>query len=99
MKIPKMTKHEGDCTIYSSMINGRPTDGICTCGYSHQLTWDGDYSEMYSEERLEFMRKSEEAYDILTSDEEKLKHSMWNEEISESIQNLKGEENGKEKQS
>jgi len=47
------TRHDGDCTIYASLINGNPEDGICTCGYGHQLKRRGDYSEMYSKERLE----------------------------------------------
>jgi len=76
----KKTKHDGDCTIYSSLINGRPTDGICTCGYSHQLKYDGDLSEMYSEEKLKLMEDSARQYDILSSDEMKRKHSDFNDE-------------------
>ena len=47
------TQHDGDCNFYASLINGRPYDGICTCGYG----WDkwccnpGDDSELMSKER------------------------------------------------
>ena len=46
------TNHDGDCTIYSALINGRPEDGICTCGYGFQLKRErfGDNTEMYSAE-------------------------------------------------
>jgi hypothetical protein len=43
--------HSGDCTIYSSLINGRPFDGICTCGYGWEQVRKGTYAEMFSEER------------------------------------------------
>lgn len=43
--------HAGDCTIYRSVANGRPADGICTCGYGWTLVRQGDWSEMYSAER------------------------------------------------
>ncbi len=29
-------QHDGDCSIYSSLCNNRPEDGICTCGYYHE---------------------------------------------------------------
>lgn len=47
-----MKGHAGDCTIYAALINGSPTDGICTCGYGWSIVskGDGDWSEMYSEE-------------------------------------------------
>jgi len=45
--------HAGDCSIYSSLINGQPKDGICNCGYGLELSRDEDYSEMYSEELSE----------------------------------------------
>ncbi len=45
------TQHSGDCTIYRSLINGSPTDGICTCGYGWTLVRQGDWSQMYSDER------------------------------------------------
>ncbi len=46
------TRHDGDCTIYASLINDRPEVGICTCGYGWQYVWqfDGDFKHMYSEE-------------------------------------------------
>ncbi len=46
-------RHAGDCTIYSALINGRPYDGICTCGYGWQcVSAKGDESKMLSEERM-----------------------------------------------
>ncbi|MBS3080693.1 hypothetical protein J4221_04430 [Candidatus Pacearchaeota archaeon] len=48
-----MIRHTGDCTIYSSLINGNPEDGICTCGYGRKKVMaEVDYSEMYSQELL-----------------------------------------------
>lgn len=46
------TKHDGDCTIYSSLRNGRPEDGICTCGYGLEYfrRTAGEDAELYSEE-------------------------------------------------
>lgn len=44
-------KHAGDCTIYSSLINGMPYDGICTCGYGWDCVRNGDYRNMFSKER------------------------------------------------
>ena len=44
-----MDKHDGDCTIYAALCNGRPEDGICTCGFGRQQVFRGDRSEMYSE--------------------------------------------------
>jgi hypothetical protein len=44
-------RHDGDCTFYSSLVNGRVEDGICTCGYGRQvLRRDNDDGEMYSPE-------------------------------------------------
>ncbi len=51
------TRHDGDCTIYSSLSNRMPEDGICTCGYGHQLKGEADRSEMYSEELKEKFRE------------------------------------------
>lgn len=51
------TGHDGDCTIYASLCNGRPTDGICTCGYGHQRRRHEDWSHLYSEEREKQVRK------------------------------------------
>ncbi len=46
------TKHDGDCTIYAALMNERPEDGICTCGFGQQQIWKGrDYKQMYSKER------------------------------------------------
>lgn len=49
-KMPLLTKHSGDCSIYSALINGGPTDGICTCGYGAQQLAMGDGSDMFSDE-------------------------------------------------
>ncbi len=46
----RLTKHSGDCTIYASLINNRPEDGICTCGYGLQQKREGDFSQIYSNE-------------------------------------------------
>lgn len=45
-------KHDGDCTIYSAIENGNATDGICTCGFGLQKKRHLDYTEMFSDERL-----------------------------------------------
>jgi len=52
----ELTRHYGDCTIYSSLINGNPEDGICVCGYGWQEAYKGDSSYMYS---AELMKKLE----------------------------------------
>jgi hypothetical protein len=53
-KKTKPEKHSGDCSIYSSLINGNPEDGICTCGYGRQVMTDtGDQRELYSDELIE----------------------------------------------
>lgn len=52
-----MTGHAGDCTIYAAMINGEPTDGICTCGYGWQCVRDSNLDEMYSAERTESIKQ------------------------------------------
>ena len=44
-------KHAGDCTFFSSTVNGLPTDGICNCGYGMKCRDRGDYSQAVSEER------------------------------------------------
>lgn len=47
----RKTRHEGDCSIYSSLCNGMPEDGICTCGYGAQIMREkGSFREMYSKE-------------------------------------------------
>jgi len=68
------TKHDGDCTIYASLDNENPEDGICTCGYGHQRR--GDESEMYSrelQEELRFRRMSfaEKAHVLLEEERSK----------------------------
>lgn len=47
------TRHDGDCTIYASLVNQRAEDGICTCGFGWSRVRANDYSEMYSKERSE----------------------------------------------
>jgi len=44
------TQHDGDCTIYSTLINGNPESGVCTCGYGLERLRMGNGSEMYSSE-------------------------------------------------
>ena len=53
------TKHDGDCSIYSSSDNGKPEDGICTCGYGldYLRRNGGDKSKLYSEELREKLEK------------------------------------------
>jgi hypothetical protein len=46
-------KHAADCCFWASVVNGRPTDGICTCGYGMKCRDTGDYSQQVSEERWE----------------------------------------------
>ena len=53
----KKPQHDGDCTIYSSLINGKPEDGICTCGHGWELVREGDWSQMYSQELQEKLEK------------------------------------------
>jgi hypothetical protein len=52
-------RHDGDCSIYSLLMNGTPEDGICTCGYGQQVRRErpGDISEMYSEELKKGMKE------------------------------------------
>ncbi len=45
------TRHDGDCTIYASLVNDCPEAGVCTCGYGYECVRRGDRSEMYSDER------------------------------------------------
>lgn len=56
----QMSKHDGDCTIYSCLLNGNPEDGICTCGYGRQQVRKLDYSKMYSEERVALLHEKGE---------------------------------------
>ncbi len=44
------TQHDGDCSIYAALENGRLEDGICTCGYGLQQMRKANYSEMYSKD-------------------------------------------------
>ena len=52
---PPKEGHSGDCTIYASMNNGQPTDGICTCGYGLRMTRKCEYHEMYSKEHPSYL--------------------------------------------
>ncbi len=50
------SRHDGNCHFYSSVINGRPFDGICTCGFGLQVMCEarGDsYIYLTSVERAE----------------------------------------------
>jgi len=47
----KLSQHSGDCSVYASLHNGRPEDGVCTCGYGLQVMREtGDNKELCSEE-------------------------------------------------
>lgn len=49
----KLRTHDGDCSFYSALQNGRVIDGICTCGYGmHYFHKTNDCSQLYSNERL-----------------------------------------------
>jgi len=50
LETQSLKDHAGDCSFYSSLDNGNPEDGICTCGYGLQQMRRGDNSHMYSEE-------------------------------------------------
>lgn len=56
-------RHDGDCTIYSSLMNKNPEDGICTCDFGWQVVREngGDRSELYSKELQE---KSEREHPV-----------------------------------
>ncbi|MBF0098696.1 MAG: hypothetical protein HQM05_15330 [Magnetococcales bacterium] len=58
--------HDGDCTIYSSMINGAPWDGICTCGYGLSVLREGkgDHSQLLSQERIASLPQASESEEI-----------------------------------
>lgn len=53
-----LTGHAGDCSIYRALVNGRDCDGICTCGYGWQQWRNDDITQLYSEERLNYMSKT-----------------------------------------
>ena len=55
------TRHDGDCSFYSYIINGNIWDGICTCGYGRDKMGDPeyDYSEMVSTEKVIQHQKDE----------------------------------------
>ena len=78
------TQHDGDCSIYASLSNGNPEDGICMCGYGHQLMRKGDYSQMYSRELQEILKSQK---DINYSRLEKLLKE--NKELKNKINNHK----------
>lgn len=44
-------RHDGDCTIYSHPTNGRPFDGVCTCGYGWSEFKRGNTDHMVSSDR------------------------------------------------
>jgi hypothetical protein len=49
---PTEAGHAGDCTIYAALINGQPSNGVCTCGYGHYMWRKGHIEHMFSEDRL-----------------------------------------------
>jgi len=54
-------KHDGDCTIYSSLCNGNPEDGICTCGAGwKKVRKTGNPFYLYSDELIEKKREDGE---------------------------------------
>jgi len=54
--------HAGDCTIYASLHNGNPTDGVCTCGYGWRIVRaTGDHGCMFSEERKALLNEWRES--------------------------------------
>lgn len=63
----KLRTHDGDCSFYSALANGRVIDGICTCGYGmHYFHRTNDCSQLYSNERLtrlQFDTKSAPRFD------------------------------------
>jgi len=62
MKTKIHKQHDGDCTIYSTMINNFCTDGICTCGFGHEYKYTnkGSWKHLFSKERLTWMKKKAE---------------------------------------
>lgn len=60
----KKTRHNGDCAIYASLVNERPEDGICTCGYGVQCMREGNDSEMYSKELEEKLKNEQGLVEI-----------------------------------
>jgi len=56
--------HAGDCTIYASLVNGTPLDGICTCGYGWERIRHDDWTCMFSQEWL----KAHNSFDCRTSE-------------------------------
>lgn len=54
----RITHHSGDCTIWACLVNGEPTDGICTCGYGLLRKRNGWFGELYSAERGEAIGRS-----------------------------------------
>jgi len=55
------TKHDGDCSIYATLDNGRVEDGICICGYGLERLRNGDSSEMYSEDLIKKLEERRNA--------------------------------------
>lgn len=56
----EFNQHWGDCSIYTSIINGFPEDGICSCGFgrlkfSENPALHYEPGIFYSKERLESM--------------------------------------------
>ena len=64
------TKHYGDCTIYACLDNGRPEDGICTCGYGLDYLREtgGDTLHLYSDELKKLLESKIRPEDIEASE-------------------------------
>lgn len=72
----RMTKHDGDCSIYTPLvevneggikrlIQRNPEDGICTCGYAHQQRFSNGYSPlMYSQQIVEILKAEARAREL-----------------------------------
>lgn len=73
-KKPERSSHWGDCTVYSSIINGRPYDGICTCGYGWEVKTrtGGSEAQLISGERMALERQIDRAF--LTRQTKAMKH-------------------------
>lgn len=70
-------KHSEDCTFYSSLVNGRPEDGICTCGYGLEQVRKGNYDELVSEERENTRPREASLLECLRMAREALEANMY----------------------
>lgn len=63
-------QHDGDCTIYASLVNNEPSDGICTCGFGLDMIRKSSGDHMYSKERLESRSPSDSVRKLVDALEE-----------------------------